>query len=502
MGGAVKVVAITTLTAGLLHVWRAGSAESAPETYLFAAVGALQILLGVVATQRLDRSATAAALFDALCIGAYVAVHAPSLMGGTPDFELLGVAVVGLQALGVVAWLLGTRDRSFAVATLGSRRPDPLAIGTGPSDAERRRLMVAGSVGAASLIAGGVVGRLAAATTLHRHDAVAAGEPLSGKAAHEHGNMTVGEVDHRRNGFDPTTMLNDWDLGDVSVLPNGRTQRSYVIVAQDSTIEVAPGVFFEAWNYNGRVPGPTIRCREGDRIRVEFINGGSHPHTIHFHGIHSATMDGIPGVGAGNIMPGDRTVYEFDAFPFGAHLYHCHTSPLKRHIHKGLYGAFIIDPDPARHPGQADIADRRTVEGARAAGIREFVMVMNGFDTNLDGENEIYAVNTVAFHYAKHPIRIGTGDRIRLYLANLTEFDPINSLHLHANFFDYYDHGTTLEPTLRTIDTIMQCQAQRGILEFDYRRHAPGSYMFHAHQSEFVELGWMSFFEVVEGRTT
>ena len=56
--------------------------------------------------------------------------------------------------------------------------------------------------------------------------------------------------------------------------------------------------------------------------------------------------------------------------------------------------------------------------------------------------------------------------------------------------------GTTLTPTLKTVDTIMQCQAQRGILEFTYQKHETGLYMFHAHQSEFAELGWMGFFEV------
>ena len=64
---------------------------------------------------------------------------------------------------------------------------------------------------------------------------------------------------------------------------------------------------------------------------------------------------------------------------------------------------------------------------------------------------------------------------MRVYLVNVTEFDPINSFHLHANFFDYYDHGTTLTPTLKTVDTIMQCQAQRGILEFSFAEHEPGT---------------------------
>lgn len=124
-------------------------------------------------------------------------------------------------------------------------------------------------------------------------------------------------------------------------------------------------------------------------------------------------------------------------------------------------------------------------------------MVMNGFDTNFDDDNEIYAVNSIAFAFEKKPVRITRDKPVRIYLVNITEFDPINSFHLHANFFNYYDHGTTLEPTHKTIDTVMQCQAQRGIIEFTFEDHGPGMYMFHAHQAEFAELGWMAHFEVV-----
>ncbi len=310
---------------------------------------------------------------------------------------------------------------------------------------------------------------------------------------------TVGQVDHEANGFDPLTLLYEWDYGQTSQLPSGQTLREYNIAAVDKEIEIAPGVYFPAWTYNGRVPGPSLRCVEGDRIRIRFINAGSHPHTVHFHGIHSATMDGVPGIGAGEIKPGEETVYEFDAFPFGCHLYHCHAFPLKRHVHKGLYGAFVIDPDPERHTGEdAVIARQRNHQYPEVEEFNEMVMVMNGFDTNFDGDNEVYAANSIAFAYMKEPIKIRRDQIQRLYLVNITEFDPINSMHIHANFFDYYDHGTTFEPTLRTVDTIMQCQAQRGILEFSFKDFEPGRYMFHAHQSEFAELGWMGFFEVVE----
>jgi FtsP/CotA-like multicopper oxidase with cupredoxin domain len=344
----------------------------------------------------------------------------------------------------------------------------------------------------------GTTGAVALTQAAKGHASATSPAPVAQPEHEEHDMGVVGEVDHEANGFDPMTMLTDFDYGKVSTLDNGQTLREYVFVATDKEIEVAPGIFFPAWTYNDRVPGPAIRCVEGDRIRIKFINAGSHPHTIHFHGIHPASMDGVPGIGAGNIHPGESTVYEFDAYPFGCHLYHCHANPLKRHIHKGLYGAFIIDPDPEKYAGTPNqVAKTRNHTYPENSEVNELLMIMNGFDTNLDGGNEIYAANTVAFAYMNRPIQIARDQLQRIYLINVTEFDLINSFHLHANFFDYYDHGTTLEPTLKTVDTIMQCQAQRGIVEFSFKDFEPGRYMFHAHQSEFAELGWMGFFEVV-----
>ena len=123
-------------------------------------------------------------------------------------------------------------------------------------------------------------------------------------------------------------------------------------------------------------------------------------------------------------------------------------------------------------------------------------MMMNAFDTNFDNENEVYAVNTVAFHYQKHPIRIRQHELNRIYVVNVTELDPINSFHLHGMFFKVYRTGTSLE-TQEVTDTLMLCQGERAIVETTFRY--PGEYMFHAHQSEFAELGWMGLFRAVEG---
>jgi FtsP/CotA-like multicopper oxidase with cupredoxin domain len=329
----------------------------------------------------------------------------------------------------------------------------------------------------------------ASSTGAHVSGSLSAQPDTAHDAGHAHAMGAVGRV--TSNIFNPTAFLRAWNFSDLSderrpsfyresVRPDGSLLREYQLVAIDREIEIAPGVFFPAWTYNGQVPGPTIRAIEGDRVRVTFLNQGSHPHTIHFHGWHPPAMDGsLP---SHQVSPGDTFVYEFDAEPAGMHLYHCHASPLKRHIHKGLYGVFIIDSKTRRGPAD------------------EMVMVMNGFDTNFDADNEVYAVNTIAHHFMHEPIRVEVGRLTRIYVANLTEFDLINSLHLHGMFFDVFRTGTSMTPSEST-DTIMLCQGERAILETRFRY--PGQFMFHAHQSEFAELGWMGLFQAVEaGRDT
>jgi len=269
------------------------------------------------------------------------------------------------------------------------------------------------------------------------------------------------------------SFLTHFDTGKVSTLPDGRTLREFWVEAKHQEIEVAPGVRFPAWTYNGGVPGPTLRATEGDVVRVHFHNSATMPHSMHFHGFHKASMDGV----FEQIRPDQDFDYEFVAEPFGLHVYHCHTMPVKMHIARGLYGVFLIDPKTPRPP------------------MREMVMVMNGFDTDLNGEdNEFYTVNGYANYYFKdRPIQLKAGEKVRIYLVNMTEFDLVNSMHTHATFFDVYRTGTRLTPDEFT-DTIVMGQGERAILELSYKD--PGKYLFHAHVNEFAELGWLGVFEV------
>ena len=289
------------------------------------------------------------------------------------------------------------------------------------------------------------------------------------------------------------------------IIPEEKTKTNQMIreftllVEENKTIPVShQGHTLNGWTFNGTVPGPTMRMTEGDLVRITVINSADNAkaHSLHMHSIHSVDMDGIEGPG-GTIAPGNSFTYEFIAQPYGVYPYHCHVNPIADHINRGLYGMMIIDPKEPREQ------------------MTEFAMMMNAYDLDYDQEgpttirpvnataeeleeegergNEIYTVNGKAFDYMYNPIQIQNGKPYRIYLVNMVEFDPINNFHLHGNVFDYYTSGTDETADFKN-DIVTLSQGDRGILEFQYK--IPGRYMFHAHVTEFTDLGWMGFFNV------
>lgn len=264
--------------------------------------------------------------------------------------------------------------------------------------------------------------------------------------------------------------LREFDTGRV-LWENGRRVREFDLTASTTLLQLNPAVTFKAWAVNGRVPGPTLRAQAGDRLRIHFRNEDSTSHSLHFHGVHPAAMDGIRPV-----RRGSSTVYEFDAEPFGLFPYHCHVAPVTRHVSKGLYGLLIVDP-----PSPRPAAD-------------EMVLVMGGYDLKGAGRNDLYAFNGYPNLYRDQPITIAQGQRIRLYLLNMVEWDGPLTFHLHANLFEVFKGGLSTRSD-ETTDVITMGMAERHILEFSYRDL--GLYMFHPHQDQIAERGCMGHFRVV-----
>ena len=333
-----------------------------------------------------------------------------------------------------------------------------------------------------------------------------------------------------------------------------------LIVEENQKIPVTyEGHMLDAWTFNGTIPGPTIRVTEGDLVRIRVINSNenSNPHSLHTHSIHYAKNDGVSmgGYPGGAISPGRSFTYEFVAQPYGVYPYHCHVDPIADHINRGLYGMMIIDPleprpqmtemamllngydldldleGPTKIPPAAlfqtiedsnmteDMTENETSteanmtedmtenETSTEANTTLVSSDMESADTEDSGEdessevddggedrvNEIYTVNGKAFDYMMNPIVLNTGKPYRIFLVNMLEFDLVNSFHLHGAMFNYYTAGTDETADYNT-DIVTLSQGDRGIMEFTYAY--PGTYMFHAHQTEFTDLGWMGLFDV------
>ena len=265
--------------------------------------------------------------------------------------------------------------------------------------------------------------------------------------------------------FDPQRTLRSF-MGGRVVQENGRTVRIIEVEARSITVPLGGDVLFKAWTLNGQIPGPTLRAREGERLRVLFRNNDNTSHSLHFHGLHPAEMDGLEPV-----LRGRSSVYEFDLPRAGLFPYHCHIAPVTRHVGKGLFGLLVVDPPTPRPPAD------------------ELVLVMGGYDINNDGRNELYAFNGIPDAYMHQPIQIRRNGLVRLYLLNMTELESPLTFHLHANEFRVIRPGW-----VETTDVVTLGVAERQILEFSYP--FPGRYMFHPHQDQIAERGCMGFFEV------
>nr|WP_312230517.1 multicopper oxidase family protein [Pseudomonas sp.] len=134
--------------------------------------------------------------------------------------------------------------------------------------------------------------------------------------------------------------------------PFDRKTHDYELIAAPHDIELVPGHVTPAWTFGGQAPGVELRCRQGDELRVRFINHLPEPTTIHWHGIRlPLEMDGVPYVSQAPVLPGEFFDYRFVTPDAGSYWYHPHESSAKQ-LGRGLVGPLIIEerePSGFRH---------------------------------------------------------------------------------------------------------------------------------------------------------
>ena len=121
--------------------------------------------------------------------------------------------------------------------------------------------------------------------------------------------------------------------------------KTLTLTASPAAIQVGPDGTqpTQLWCFNGQFPGPEIRVRQGDRLRVRFVNQLPQPSSVHWHGIRLPNnMDGVPGLTQDPVPPGGEFVYEFDCPDAGTFWYHPHFNSAEQ-LGRGLIGALVVE---------------------------------------------------------------------------------------------------------------------------------------------------------------
>jgi FtsP/CotA-like multicopper oxidase with cupredoxin domain len=176
----------------------------------------------------------------------------------------------------------------------------------------------------------------------------------------DHLNMMTGEMDYGGGsvlaGHDMGSM--DGDMSSISntgiktvSLTNltgpatGEPDRKFTLTAQKKTVTLSSGIKVNAWTFNGQLPGPELRIREGELVEVTLNNKDIEEGvTLHWHGLDVPNAeDGVSGLTQNAVMPGETHVYRFRAEQVGTFWYHSHQNSAEQ-VKKGLIGALIVEP--------------------------------------------------------------------------------------------------------------------------------------------------------------
>ena len=205
------------------------------------------------------------------------------------------------------------------------------------------------------------------------------------------------------------------------------------LVAKEALISIAQGIAYDAWTFNGTVPGPVIRVRQGQTVHFTLTNASTMSHSIDFHAAQTPWS-----VNYQPVAPGKSFSFDWTANYPGVFLYHCGTPPVMEHIANGMYGAIIVDP-----------------AGGWTTPAQEYVLVQSEFYTQR-GANGDYTLDTAkmmsntpdyvtfngyANQYTQAPLTAQPGQRIRLFIVNAgpTHFSAFHVIG--AIFSDSYADG-------------------------------------------------------------
>ena len=278
--------------------------------------------------------------------------------------------------------------------------------------------------------------------------------------------------------------------------PSSAPIKEFRIPITHETIQISNGVTYAGWTFGGTVPGPTIRVREGDLVRIHLVNESPMPHSIDFHAARIPWNEAYR-----SILPGEDLRFEFTARDPGVYLVHCGTPPVTMHIMQGMYLSIIVDPK----------------EGWGTKVDKEFVLTQSEFYVrpSENGEarqpdlraamakNASYVVfNGRAFQYKAQPLEVEVGDRVRLFVvAAGPSFG--SDFHIVGAIFDRVYPDGNPDNVLESVQTYTVPVGGGAVFETVFEEGASGEglYPFVTHAFADAEKGAVGLIQVSKPAT-
>lgn len=268
--------------------------------------------------------------------------------------------------------------------------------------------------------------------------------------------------------------------------PITRTEPEVVkvsLTAKEVVSEMAPGVFVNYWTFDGQVPGPMIRVREGDTVELSLRNDIT---SLHHHNIDLHAVTG-PGGGAVSTMvaPGEIKTVTFKALHPGLFVYHCATPNVANHMTHGMYGLILVEPKEGLtkvdHEYYVMQGEYYATGGMGRKGLQLF-----DAQAMLDG-NPTYVFLNGKVNGLGDSMQAKTGETVRMYVGN-GGVNLTSSFHVIGEIFDnVFSEGSLTADPHTDIQTTSVPAGGATVVEFDL--NVPGNYILVDHALARMEKG-------------
>lgn len=243
---------------------------------------------------------------------------------------------------------------------------------------------------------------------------------------------------------------------------------------QQTMVEIANGVKFPAWTFDGTVPGPVIYLKQGDHVTLTLHNlDPNMPHSVDFHSALVAPNKAFTDVPAGK----SKTIH-FNADVPGVFMYHCATSPMSLHIAQGMYGAIIVTPKGEAKP--------------------TFTIVQSEFykpnDMKaLNSQPNVVAFNGKADQYVNHPLKVKVGEPITVAFVNAGP-NEFSAFHVVGTVLRDVQASGNPQNHLYNVQTYTVAPGDGALIHLRFDQ--PGRYPFASHDMQQHQKGASGIFIV------